>query len=181
MSRKVLGLLLAFLTPALAQVDSSDRAKGPHDLEDRKWAQKTGLPVSDVRAILVAAAISHDSIGSRITNIDAISLAQRHHILVVEGPCVKLHVIERGADGFTEVWSLNRIPSPAWKPDLAANRPGRGICAQAPRPPSAHATADGRIVLEVPILQDAFVRTLPIDSYTFAWDGAKYVLMNDER
>jgi hypothetical protein len=35
--------------------------------------------------------------------------------------------------------------------------------------------------LEVPILLDAFEKTLPVDTYTFAWTGAKYVLVNDER
>jgi hypothetical protein len=180
MSRKILGLLLiAFASPLAAQVNSADRVKAQYDAY-RKWAEKTGLSVSDVQAIRIAAGVPDDSIGLRIANIDAISLKQRNHILVVEGPCVKLHVIERGASGFTEVWSLRELPRPAWKAETPG-RPGRGICPQAPRPPSAHATVDGRIVLEVPILLDAFQRTLPADIYSFAWDGAKYVLMNEER
>lgn len=181
MSRKMLGfLLLACLSPVIAQVDSDNRFKVQHDAEDRKWAQKTGLPLSEVRAIRIAAGISDDTQGSRIANIDAISLKGRNHILLVEGLCVKLHVIERRDNGFAEVWSLSALPSPAWKPE-AGNHPGRGICPQAPRPPSVHATADGRIVLEVPIMRDAFQRTLPAETYTFAWDGAKYALVNDER
>lgn len=181
MSRTILGfLLLGCLSPAIAQVNSSDRFKAQHDAEDRKWAQKTGLPVSEVRAIRIAAGISDDSQGSRIANIDTISLKGRNHILLAEGLCIKLHVIERRDDGFTEVWSLSALPSPACKPE-AGSRAGRGICPQAPRPPSAHATADGRIVLEVPTMLDAFQRTLPADTYTFAWDGVKYALVNDER
>jgi hypothetical protein len=174
-------LLLAFLSPVIAQVDSGDGFKAQRVVEDRKWAQKTGLLVSEVQAIRIAAGISDEKSGSRITNIDATSLKQRNHILLVEGPCVKLHVLERRGNDFAEVWSLGALPNPSWKPDAPANRPNRGICPQAPRPPNAQATADGRIVLDVPILLDAFQRTLPVDTYTFAWDGAKYVLMNDER
>jgi hypothetical protein len=169
-------LLLAFLSPVIAQVDSRDRVNGQHDIDDRKWAQKSGLPVSEVQAIRSAAGITHDTPGSRIMTIDAVSLKQRNHVLLVEGPCVKLHVIERRSHGFAEVWSLSALPDPPWKPGARASRPGRGICPQAPRPPNAHATADGRIVLEVPILLDAFQRTLPADTYSFAWDGSRYVL-----
>lgn len=173
--------LLASCSPKFAQVNLAGGGKAQHEVEDRKWAQTTGLPVKEVQAIRIAAGISDDSRGSRIANIDAISLKQRNHILLVEGPCVKVHVIERRADGFTEVWSLKQLPSPAWKPDVAASRSSCGIYPQAPRPPSAHAAADGRIVLEVTVLMDAFQRTLPVDTYSFAWDGAKYVLVNDER
>jgi hypothetical protein len=181
MWRKALELLLlACFSPAFAQVYSADGIKAQHEDEDRKWAQKTGLLVGEVRAIRIAAGISDDTKGSRISNIDAISLKRRNHILLVEGPCVKLHVIERGGSGFTEVWSLSELPRPAWKSGPAATRPSRGICTQAPRPPSAHATVDGRIVLEVPILLDPFERTLPVDTYFFTWDGSKYVLADSE-
>jgi hypothetical protein len=182
MRRKALRLfLLLCCSPLFAQVNLSGSGKAQHEVVDRKWAQKTGLPVNEVQAVRIAAGISDDSRGSSIANIDAISLKQRNHILLVEGPCVRLHVIERHADSFTEAWSLTQLPSPAWKPDVAGSRSSRGICPLAPRPPSAHATADGRIVLEVPILMDAFQRTLPVNTYIFAWGGSKYVLVNDER
>jgi hypothetical protein len=182
MGLKTLGLLLlTCLSPASAQVNPTDRFKAQHDAEDRKWAQKTDLPVSEVRAIRIAAGISDDTSGSRIANIDASSLKPRNHILLVEGACVKLHVIERGAGGFTDVWSLSELPRPAWKIGAAASRPASGICPQAPRPVTAHATADGRIVLEVPVLLDAFQRTIPVDTYAFTWDGAQYILVDGER
>jgi hypothetical protein len=181
MSHKTPGiLLLACLSPLLAQETSGDRFKAQHDIEDRKWAEKTGLPVNEIRAIRIAAGISDDAPGLRIANLDAKSLKQRNHILLVEGPCVKLHVIERGAGGLTEVWSLNELPRPAWK-IAQASRPGRGICSQSPRAPSAHATADGQIVLEVPFLLDPFQRTLPVDTYTFRWDGNTYIVVDGER
>jgi hypothetical protein len=181
MWRKMSGiLLLACLGPTFAQVNPSDRVKAQHDADDQKWAQKAGLPVSEVQAIRIAAGVYGPTNFSRIVNLDASSLKQRNHILFVEGPCIKLHVIERGANGFTEVWSLSELPRPAWKIG-ATNRPARGICPQAPRLPSAHATADGRIVLEVPILLDPFERTRPVDTYFFTWDGAKYVLEDSER
>jgi hypothetical protein len=180
MSLKTLGLLLlTCVAPALAQVNSDDRFKAQHDAEDRKWVEKIGLPASEIRAIRIAAGISDNATGSRISNIDANSLKRRNHILLVEGPCVKLHVIERGAGGFTEVWSLTELPHPAWKVGAASR--GRGICPRAPRPPSVHATADGQIILEVPILLDPFERTRPVDTYTFTWDGSKYILVDGER
>ena len=182
MWRKTSGLLpLMCLIPIFAQVNLTDRLKAQHDADDRKWAQKTGLPVSEVQAIRIAAGVSGLTNFSLIVNLDAISLKERNHILMVEGPCIKLHVIEREANGFTEVWSLSELPHPAWKIGAAASGPGRGICAQAPRPPSAHATADGRIVLEVPLLFDPFERTLPVDTYSFTWDGHKYVPADSER
>jgi hypothetical protein len=173
-------LLLTCLTPVYAQVNPTDRFKAQREADNRKWAQKTGLPVSEVQAIRIAAGVSGLTNFSRIVNLDAVSLKQRNHILFVEGPCIKLHVIERGANGFTEVWSLSELPRPAWKIG-ATSGPGRGICPQAPRAPSAHATTDGQIVLEVPVLLDPFERTRPADTYTFTWDGHKYVWEDSER
>lgn len=182
MWRKTSGLLLLTCwSPLFAQVNPADRRKAQGDADDQKWAQKTGLSVTDIQAIRIAAGVSGLTNFSRIVNLDAISLKQRDQILFVEGPCIKLHVIERGATGFTEVWSLSELPRPAWKISAPASGPGRGICPQAPRPPSAHATADGRIVLEVPLLLDPFERTLPVDTYSFTWDGHKYVLADSER
>jgi len=178
---KTCALVLTSMGAIFAQMNTADRLKAQHDREDQLWAQKSGLPVSEVRAIRSVAGLSDATEGSRIVNIDANSLKRRNHILLVEGPCVKLHVVERGADGFTEVWSLSETPGPSWSIGATANRPGRGICPQAPRPPSAHGTPDGRIVLEVPILLDPFERTLPVNIYSFAWDGTKYKISDDER
>jgi hypothetical protein len=174
-------LLLTCVSPIFAQVDPSDRRKAQQDADDRKWAQKTGLPLTEVQAIRAAAGILPTNF-ARIMNLDVTSLKERKHILLVEGaPCIRLHVIKRGATGFTEVWSLGELPRPAWKIGAPANRSARGICPQAPRPASAHATPDGRIVLEVPILLDPFERTRPVETYTFTWDGGTYILADGER
>lgn len=59
MWRKTSGLLpLMCLIPIFAQVNPTDRLKAQHDADDRKWAQKTGLPVSEVQAIRIAAGVS---------------------------------------------------------------------------------------------------------------------------
>ena len=113
------------------------------------------------------AGITDTTENALILSIDAKSLANRRQILLTEagnGRCLRLHVMARKAEGFEEVWSLDELP----------DHPGRGICAQAPRSPSAYATPDGRIVLEVPVRFDAFERSVPVNSYSFTWDGSTY-------
>jgi len=169
---------------AHAQTDADARVKSQHDREDQFWAQKSGLPVSDVRAIRLTADISDTTSGAGILNIDASTLKQRNHILFAEagnGHCMSLHVLERNATGFSEVWSLTEVPRPLWLPGKMGNRPGGGICSQAPKAPAAHATPDGRIVLEVPILSDPFLRTLPVSTYSFTWNGTTFELLGEER
>jgi len=171
---------VALLAAAVyAQTDRTALVKAQRDREDQHWAQTSGLSVSDIQALRQIAGISDPAIGSRILVLDASTLKQRNHILFAEmgtGHCMRVHVIERNSTGFTEVWSLNEAPRPLWLP---ASRSGNGICSQAPKAPSAHATADGRIVVEVPILSDPFLRTLPVSTYWFTWNGAKYELVED--
>lgn len=185
MPGKMCGLiLLTCMSVTLAQTNSADRVKAQRDREDRLWAQKSGLPASDVRTIRLLVGVSDTMFGSRILNIDAESLKQRKHILVVAGgACVKVHVLQRGANGFVEVWSLDETPprNLFWSTSETAGHPGRGICPQSPQPASAHATPDGRILLEVPILVDPFQRTLPVSTYSFRWDGSKYELADEDR
>jgi hypothetical protein len=71
MRRKMPGLLLlTCLSPMLAQVNPAERLKAQRELDDQKWAQKTGLAVSDVQALRIAAGIADGSNFSRIQNID---------------------------------------------------------------------------------------------------------------
>ena len=168
---------------AYAQADSASIIKALRDLEDQQWARKSGLPVSDVRALRLMAGMSDASWGAVILNIDAVSLKSRNHILLAEagGHCMRLHILERNATGFTEIWSLNEMPGPIWPHGKTANRPGLGICSQAPKAPNAYVTPDGRIALEIPILSDPFLSTLPVSTYLFTWNGSKYELVDDDR
>jgi hypothetical protein len=147
-----------------------------HDAEDQHWALRTDLPKSDIRAIRIAAGIT--GITQVVRNVDAASFMRRNQILLVEsrGGCLRLHVIERNAGNFKEIWALNGLQDRGWTIEPVADPSGRGVCSQAPRGPSAHATSDGRIVVEVPTMTDPFQRSMPVISYSFAWDGSTYAL-----
>jgi len=125
----------------------------------------------------MAAGILDTTLGVAIANLDAVSL-KHNHILVVErqGSCIRLHVVERIEKEFKEVWSLTGLKDRGWKMDEISDHPGPGICSQAPREPSGRATPDGRIVVEVPMLSDAFQRSTTAETYTFTWDGTRYAL-----
>jgi hypothetical protein len=173
--------LVAFACVGFAQPEAGSVFNRRHDREDQSWALKSGLAVTDVRGMRVSAGIS-DVTFAWIINLDANSLRKNNHVLLVEqaGLCVRLHVFEHTTTDFKEVWSLSEMPSRTWVPKESATGPGRGICSQAPRSPTAHATPDGRIVLEVPFLLDPWERTLPTSTYSFAWDGKKYALVDED-
>ena len=174
--------LLAWTGIAFAQRPPD--LKALHDRDDQQWARKSGLSVNDVREIRILAGIADATDGAVIKHIDATSLKQRNHILFAEagnGHCMRLHVFERTAGAFREVWSLSDMPGPDWPIGATASSSGRGICQQGPRSPSVHATSEGRIVLEVPILSDPFQRTVPAATFSFAWDGSKYIRLDDDR
>jgi hypothetical protein len=174
--------LAAIAYVAFAQTDAHSYLKLRHDREDQSWALKSGLAVTDVREMRVMAGISDVTFAS-VVNLDANSLRNNNHVLLVEraGSCVKLHVFEHTPTDFKEVWSISEAPGRTEVPNEIAAGLGRGICSQGPRPPSAHATADGRVVLEVPFLLDPWERNLPTSTYSFAWDGKKYALVSENR
>ena len=171
--------ILMSLGCATAQDNRDDLVKTQHEHEDQQWAIRTGLPAGDVRAMRIAAGMS-DTSRSRIVDIDTHTLQHGKHILFVEaGPCLKLHVLERGAKGLVEIWSLGELPeSMNGAPSVKSQSQG-GICPQATRPPRAHATTEGRIILEVPVLTDPFQRSLPPYTYVFAWNGGKYMFIDE--
>lgn len=172
---------IVMLFSLVAQTGIADRTRAQHAHDDQVWAQKSGLAVSEVRAIRIAAGILDDTLGSLMLNLDVISLKQRNQILLVDGLCVRIHVMEYRGDAYAEVWSLSQEPGFAWSVGVAPKRPSRGICSQAPERARAYATTDGRIVLEVPKLLDPFERPTPVSTYTFAWDGKQYQLTGEER
>ena len=159
-------VLLVFVTAAFAQRVSTDQF----------WAQRSGLPVSDVVAIRKLAGVPEGIPNVLIDELDARSLQRQKHVLLVEtggGHCMKVHVYARRDDGgWYEVWQLSERPGRDWLPPSQGN----GICPQAPKRPSARGTSTGRIVVEVPVLPDPFVRGIPAYTYDYGWDGKTYVL-----
>jgi hypothetical protein len=157
--------------------------------EDRALAAQSGLAESDIQAIRRAvgvpvletpqAAAPRPPMGvRRIVSIDATSLKPNDgHVLVVvqTAGCVAIHVMKRDAKGFAEVWSLGKMPSGGFTATGSD-----GICSLASAAPSAHGTADGRIVIEVPVRTDPFQRTTPSQFYSFAWDGKTYRQQGDQ-
>jgi hypothetical protein len=145
-----------------------------HAREDAVWAARTGLPASEVRAIRIAAGISDTTPVTRIDNIDASSLKSRNQILFVEGFCARVHVLERRDDGLHEIWSLSKLPLPG------RGASERELCGQGGAT-RVRVTGDGKIVIEVPMRMDPFERSVPVSSYTFAWDGSAYSLTEENR
>lgn len=173
-------VLLVSAAGLCAQGDRTAQLKALHQRNDQAWAQKSGLPVSQVRALRMAIGIDDTTDGLEIVNLDAASLKPRNQILLVDGFCLRVHVLESKGDGYREVWSLSEMPAD-WKAEAGIGPPGRRICPQAPELPSAHATADGRIVLDVPVMIDPFERTIPAYNFTFVWDGSTYRLAGGTR
>jgi hypothetical protein len=149
--------------------------------DDEKWAQKNEISAADVREMRIQVGILDSTVGAGILNVDAISLRHRRHVLLVEmgngGHCMQLHVFERSDSGFRKIWSLTDTPETRWTVPGSATRQGRGICPKAPRRPEAYATADGRIVVDRPVMTDAFQRSIPVETYSFAWNGKEYALV----
>jgi hypothetical protein len=142
------------------------------DDQDSSLAEKSGLFVTEIRAIRMALGISDPAV-HRFLSIDPDSLKDNGHILVVETVrgCLQIHVVERA--NFQEVWSLTDVPNRTYALDHDTRSKG-GICPQAPIPPKASGTKDGRIVLEVPVLFDPGQRYIAPYKYTFRWDGKEY-------
>ena len=153
-----------------------DGLKARHEKEDEHWAIANRIPKDDARAIRIAAGIT-DSAKVMIANLDSNTLRQRGHILLVESiGCIRLHVLKHDGKAFKEIWTLTGIQDRGWTIDAISDSPGPGICNNAPKPPSAHATPDGRIAVEIPSLTDPFQRSVPVTTHSFAWNGSKYVL-----
>jgi hypothetical protein len=130
--------------------------------QDTTWAQRTGLQPSDVAAMRKFAGIPDRSFGQAILSLDAQSLKSRNQVLMTEaggGHCMRVHVFARARAGWKEVWALTD-----------------GICSKAPVSPRVNVTLDGKIVIEVPVMADPFIRTIPVDTYTYAWKRSTYQL-----
>jgi hypothetical protein len=179
MTGKLCGIFLAVCAMAMAQ--SGRGVVFPMDPahQDAIWAEKTGLLVGEVREMRIAAGIPDSAQNVRIDRIDAASLKQRNQILLVEGVCGTLHVLERQMDGFREVWSLTKLPAlPGWTGSSRATDSEQTVCLSRAK---ISVIADSRIVVEVPVVLDPFVRGAPASRFTFAWDGSEYKLVEEVR
>jgi hypothetical protein len=181
MRLRLICVLLVSAAGLRAQGDRTAQLKAFHERNDQAWAYKSGLLVSQVRALRMAVGIEDTTDGLRIVNLDVASLKSRNQILLVDGICLRVHVLEPNGDGYREVWSLSEMPAEGWKADAGIEPSGRRICPQAPDLPSAHGTADGRIVLDVPVMLDPFEHTIPVRSFTYAWDGSTYKRADETR
>jgi len=155
---------------ASGQVTSKSLQEDP----DAAWARRSGLTIADIRSLRAALGIPATPSSRGISAIDANSLKPNNHILVVESQrtCLVVHVFERGASGFKEIWSLDQVPSPS--SPFGSTESTQPICAQAPIPPRVRATTDARILLEIRILDDPSQRSIPPYIYSFTWDGHEY-------
>ena len=164
-------LVLCTLSFSFGQsVESTANAKARNDTRDRHWAITTRLSLETIHQLRIIAGVSEDAI---IANLDRKNLSGRNHVLLVEvasgkGYCLRLHVLQVLSESATQVWALSELPDNS-----------EGICRQGPVNPSAHATPDGRIIVDVPVYSEPFQRTLPIRTYTYAWDGGRYHLVNN--
>jgi len=165
-----------------AQTDPATLQKSRHEHEDQQWARKTGLTPGEVRSIRLLAGMTDDSSGW-IAALDAVSLRARAQVLFTEignGHCFRAHVLVRRPEGFSEVWSLDREPRPPWTSGGSRSRSASNLCPQAPgKGPAVHVEGGDRIVLEVPVLADPFLQTVPVSRYVFVWNGKTYELQDE--
>jgi len=130
---------------------------------DQTWAARSGLDPADIAAIRQLTGIP-DPPGFAIRTLDTKSLRDRNQVLLVEsgnGHCPRPHVLIKSPDsGWRELWAL---PDP------------RGLCPQAPTSPTVR-VVEGRILVEIPIMKDAFVRFIPREVQNWIWNGATYTL-----
>jgi hypothetical protein len=171
--------LVMFLI-CLATTLSQTTPRGLPSDGDQRLARSSGLTPIEIRAIRMVLGIPDSSSDRRIWGIDVNSLKLRNHVLVAEygppGNCLQIHVVERGAAGFVKIWSLSEIPTQLPGSHPVQQHPMRGICAQAPKPPSVYATPDHRIVVDIPVLLDPSQRSPQSYKYSFTWDGSGYKL-----
>jgi hypothetical protein len=144
---------------------------------DEHWAFMTRLPAAQIRELRLAAGLPDDG-AERIENLDLKTLSSRNQILLVGGiGCLVLHVLQQNADAYKQVWSLSDVPDRGGIREVGAAR--KKICGQGPAKASAHVTSDGVIVVEIPVYNYPFQRTVPTRSYQYRWDGYTYNLVEE--
>ena len=121
------------------------------------------------------AGLSDTTTNRMIRSLDAKSLRDRDQILLVDsGECTRVRVLRRVGADFEEVWHFAGVPDPVW--GFREQPKGRESCAavKGGMNVNAHGTPDGRVVVEVRANPDGLQRTVPTDTYTFAWNGSQY-------
>ena len=169
--------MLGFVNLVLAQTISPTAVFMARQQEqsDKHWAIMTGLPLTQVREIRLAAGLPDDG-AERIQNLDTKTLSSRNQILLVGGgSCLVLHVLQQNAHAYIQVWSLSDVPRGIGNNEVAGA--GGKICGQGPARASAHVTSDGRIVVEIPVYDYPFQRAVVTRAYQYQWDGRAYNLI----
>lgn len=141
---------------------------------DRHWATVTRLPIEQVREIRIAAGVSDDS-APPIKGLDTTMLSKRDQVLVVApGHQACLSVLQRNANGYTQVWAPAEVPRS--KGNNEAIGGGGRICGQFS---SARFDQDGLVVIEMPVNNYPFQRSVPVRTYRYRWDGHTYNLIEE--
>lgn len=136
-----------------------------HRREDREWARKNGLSLSEARRLRLMAGVPDDS-ADYVDTVDASSLRRRGQVLVVSaggnGHCLCLHVFSRRGGRLKRVWSAEGAPD------------GAGFCRASPTNPSAYVNARKDIVVKIPVFDYKRRVNIGSDLYTFKWNGRTY-------
>lgn len=136
-----------------------------HREEDRLWADRTNLTPEQVRHLRLMSDVPDDE-EAYIDNLDTQNLKKLSHVLLVtasgNGHCLELIVFKRERDEFQHLWSTDETPN------------GAGFCRESPRNPEAFASADGKIVVRVPVFDYNKGNTKSADIYIYAWNGKTY-------
>ena len=147
---------------------------------DQHWATVTRLPVAEVRALRIAAGIL-DGSDRRIESLDTSMLDSRKHILLFDrgvfSSCLVVHVLQQNTGDYSQVWSLSQVPTGIGNSEVSGT--GGPICMQGPRAPSVHTTTDALIVVEIPVYNYPFQRSVPMAAYRYRWDGHTYNLIEE--
>ena len=128
---------------------------------DRTWALKSGLTLEEIHRLRKLVGVENEADGY-IDSIDSKTFKSRHHILVVtaggNGHCLDLYVFaHRGAE-FRRAWAAEE----------------KGYCRESPKNPESFATADGKIVVKIPVYDYNRQANRAVDFYTYTWNGRTY-------
>ncbi len=152
----------------ISGVSFAQNWKQVHKKDEEKWAKATGLDPLVIHKLWRAASRvpSEKNDDSRIANLDALGLAERHHVLLVtyagEGNCLTITVFNQLSETkFEKIWSVEQPPD------------GTGFCDTEFGNAEAEA-ANGVVTVRVPhaVSDGSVIYTV----YEYQWNGISYRL-----
>jgi hypothetical protein len=141
--------------------------------DDRTWARRSGLSVTEVRRLRLVAGVTNDN-NAYIDHLDVRGLRARNHILLVtaagNGHCLELYVFRRRGSSFQRLWSVSGMPE------------GAGFCRGSPRNPEAYVTRDAKIRVKIDYADyEALLANVETEYFTYVWNGRTYRLASRRR